>query len=77
MVTMIHPTLPDQPITVDPLAVWHYERSGWEVAPDPEPEEEEEESDDETGDPGNPPTDGNASTSQTLASPLDQKPPTA
>jgi hypothetical protein len=36
-VTLHHPKLPDQPITVDERAVPHYERSGW-VAPIKTPE---------------------------------------
>ncbi len=30
-VTMRHPDLPDQPITVNEAAVPHYQASGWEV----------------------------------------------
>lgn len=33
-VKLRHPELPDQPITVNEAAVWHYERSGWAVAED-------------------------------------------
>lgn len=37
-VRMEHPNLPGQVITVSPLAVPHYQASGWEPATGPEPD---------------------------------------
>lgn len=38
MVTLVNPTLPaDQSIDVPESSVWHYERSGWQVAPEGAP----------------------------------------